>query len=235
MTSTQVIETLILEPENTPLQQTKYKKSVKPASDNMFKPGKNNKKLGNKITIGMWKGMSLYSLTLEERSTCPSHCEQWDSCYGNNMPFAYRYDHTDPLFYTKLADQLASLSMKHESGFVIRLHVLGDFFDKKYVHFWRTQLFNLKNLHIYGYTHCRSDSDLGAAIYTLNNVYKERCRVRFSDDPKTYFSTSVVEKSKQNSGRHEIVCPEQLSAVSSCSDCGICWESTQKHVVFLTH
>ena len=110
----------------------------------MLKPGKNNKKLGWKISKGQWKDMHLYSLTLEERSTCPSHCEQWENCYGNNMPFAYRYDHTDPLFYTKLADQLAALSMKHESGFVIRLHVLGDFFDKKYVHFWRTQLFSLK-------------------------------------------------------------------------------------------
>lgn len=68
----------------------------------MLKRGKQNKKLGDKITIKMWKGMTMYSLTLEERATCPTDCEQWDNCYGDNMPFAHRFDHTDPDFIATL-------------------------------------------------------------------------------------------------------------------------------------
>ena len=112
--------------------QTRYLKGVKPASLNMLKRGKQNKKLGDKISVKMWKGMTMYSLSLEERATCPTDCQQWDNCYGDNMPFAHRFDHTDPNFISNLEQQLSSLNDKHTEGFVVRLHVLGDFFDGKW-------------------------------------------------------------------------------------------------------
>lgn len=203
----------------------------------MLKSGKNNKKLGGRITKGSWKGMPLYSLTLEERNTCPDYCEQWDNCYGNNMPFAIRYDHTHPDFLPLLRKQLETLSMKHEAGFVVRLHVLGDFFDKEYIAWWRNMLQLIPNLHIYGYTHHRCFTAMGYAIVNMNRKYKERCRVRFSDDTATLFSTSCVEGRPDNwhFGRTKLACPEQTGHVPSCAACTICWESQDKSVVFFAH
>jgi len=203
----------------------------------MLKSGRNNKKLGARITKGSWKGMPLYSLSLEERNSCPDYCEQWDNCYGNNMPFAIRYDHTHPEFLPLLRKQLETLSMQHEAGFVIRLHVLGDFYCKEYVAWWRCMLNHISNLHIYGYTHHRNFSDVGYAIVKMNNKYKERCRVRFSDDTATLFSTSCVKGRPEDwhFGRTKLVCPEQIGRVPSCAACTICWESQDKSVVFFEH
>ena len=141
--------------------RTKYPKGVKPPSPNMLKPGTNNAKLGGYVTAKKWQGMAMYSLTLEERKTCPSTCEQWNNCYGNNMPFAHRFDHTSPMFYSDLTDQLRKLSLKHKGeGFVVRLHVLGDFFDEQYVKYWELSLNQLPELHAFGYTHHDRDQGL---------------------------------------------------------------------------
>ena len=86
---------------------TRYRKGVKAPSLSMLKRGEQNKKLGDKITKGAWKGMTMYSLTLEERATCPSDCQQWDNCYGDNMPFAHRFDHTQADFINNLEQQLS--------------------------------------------------------------------------------------------------------------------------------
>ena len=53
--------------------------------------GVNQRKIGRKVTKGRWTGMRIFTLTLEERATCPRACQQWDSCYGNNMPYARRH------------------------------------------------------------------------------------------------------------------------------------------------
>ena len=221
----------------SPLQRTRYVKSVKPPAPNMLKPGKNNKKLGNKITKGKWKGHPMYALTLEERNSCPTHCEQWDNCYGNNMPFALRYDHTHPDFYPMLEQQIASLTMKHASGFVIRLHVLGDFYSAEYVNWWRSMLKKYRALKIYGYTHHRSFTAIGYSIVKLNRIYEERCRVRFSDDTATYFSTRVFKGSPDEWHHCRTVtpCPEQLNQVKSCAECTLCWESKDKTIAFYEH
>ena len=48
-----------------------------------------NVKLGKKVTKGKWKGFPIFTLTLEERATCPKSCQHWATCYGNNMLYAY--------------------------------------------------------------------------------------------------------------------------------------------------
>lgn len=45
--------------------------------------GANNPKTGKRITKGLWAGMPIYTLTLEERASCPSYCHMWRDCYGN--------------------------------------------------------------------------------------------------------------------------------------------------------
>ena len=86
--------------------RTIYTKSVK-FPDKLLKQGKNNGKLGDKVTKGIFPhGLKMLSLTLEERKTCVRSCEHWGDCYGNNMPFAHRIDHRNPEFYGKLASEI---------------------------------------------------------------------------------------------------------------------------------
>lgn len=199
----------------------------------MLKSGKSNKKLGALVRKGMWKGLPIFSLTLEERASCPSHCEQWSNCYGNNMPFAHRYDHTHPLFEQTLASNLCSLANKYNQGFVVRLHVLGDFYSEDYVKFWLTMMVNIPDLHVFGYTHHRHNSPIGARVANLNETFPTRWRVRFSDDQAVEFRSEVV-ASAQQVGSNGILCPEQQGKAISCGDCAYCWHSS-KPVYFLEH
>lgn len=214
--------------------QTRYLKGVKPPSLNMLKRGKQNKKLGDKVSVKMWKGMTMYSLSLEERATCPSDCLQWDNCYGDNMPFAHRFDHNDHNFIGYLEMQLAELNDKHPDGFVVRLHVLGDFYDGRYIVQWQLWLHQFENLRVFGYTHHTADSQLGNMINNVNRIHTDRFRVRFSDDDSTSFNASVVQTTAEALARPGIVCPEQSKFTDSCATCGYCWSSDQP-VIFYEH
>jgi hypothetical protein len=44
-----------------------------------------NRKIGRRMKKGRWAGMEILSLTLEEHATCPATCQQWKSCYGDNL------------------------------------------------------------------------------------------------------------------------------------------------------
>jgi len=214
--------------------QTRYLKGVKPPSLNMLKRGKQNAKLGNKVTVKMWKGMTMYSLSLEERATCPSDCQQWDNCYGDNMPFAHRFDHNDHNFIGYLEMQLQELNDKHPDGFVVRLHVLGDFYDGKYIVQWQLWLHQFENLRVFGYTHHTADSQLGNMINNVNRIHPDRFRVRFSDDDSTPFNASVVQTTAEALARPGIVCPEHSKFTDSCATCGYCWTS-ENPVIFYEH
>ena len=215
--------------------RTKYIKSVKaPDATQCLKPGQNNKKIGGPVvTKGHWRGYPVFTLTLEERATCPPHCEQWDDCYGNNMPFGHRVDHTHPLFYKTMENELDSLDYTYPYGYVIRPHILGDFFDESYVRWWGMQVRNRTALHGWGFTHHRRTSELGLLIDELINC--ERVNVRFSDDPEIPNSTKVEDNWEYQPTNNEIVCPEQLGKTKSCADCSLCWEARNKRIVFLRH
>lgn len=209
---------------------TKYRKSVKPPTPTMLKPGKNNAKLGGVIKKRKWKGLPIYSLTLEERASCPTHCEQWNNCFGNNMPFAHRYDHTHPDFLPLLEAHIQTLLDKHPQGLVVRLHVLGDFYSPEYVDFWRQQLSIHPNLNAFGYTHHRATHPIGKQINLLNESLPDQWRIRFSDDMSQQFRSEV----SNNDLSDEVICPEQLDKTASCATCGFCWTS-EKPVVFIEH
>lgn len=213
---------------------TRYRKGVKRPSLNMLKRGKQNKKLGDKVSVKMWKGMTMYSLTLEERATCPPKCEQWDNCYGNNMPFAHRFDHREPEFLELLEAQLEELNDKHPEGFVVRLHVLGDFYSSYYIVQWQLWLHQFRNLHVFGYTHHKADEILGGIINNVNRLHPTRFRIRFSDDWDTEFSAHVVQSRDLEHVEHGVICPEQLGKTDSCTTCGYCWSSDDP-VVFIEH
>ncbi len=216
--------------------RTKYPKGVKPPSINMLKPGTNNAKLGGYITAKKWQGMAMYSLTLQERATCPVTCDQWNNCYGNNMPFAHRFDHTHPDFYSQLEAQLSKLNKKHAGeGFVIRLHVLGDFFDSRYVKYWLASLVQFRELHIFGYTHQPRSWLIGQEIEYLNSAFPNRCAIRFSDDNSTPMSAHVVHKNYVPIKHQEVICPEQQGKTKSCATCGLCWSAPTLKIMFVEH
>lgn len=215
--------------------RTRYPKSIKaPTASRHFKPGTNNKKIGGPVvTKGRWRGYPVFVSTLEERATCPTGCEQWDECYGNNMPFAHRIDHKHPLFYEVMENELATFDYTYPYGYVIRPHILGDFFDESYVRWWGMQVRNRTALHGWGFTHHRRTSELGLLVEELINC--DRFNIRFSDDPKIENSTRVEDSWDYKATDEEIICPEQQGKTSSCANCSLCWEQRDKRIVFLRH
>jgi len=213
------------------LTTTKYRKGIKsPKNANVLKPGSNNKKLGRKVKSGTWANKYMYSLTLTERATCPPSCHHWIDCYGNNMPFAYRYS-TEGLM-PQLEREVLALLKKHKNGVVIRLHVLGDFYSVQYVEFWHRLLQQNLKLSIFGYTARSFDDNIGKAIYYMNAAYPDQCVIRHSGnyDYDEWWSYAADESYEGEC----FTCPEQTNKVKSCADCGLCW-TTSKTVKFLSH
>ena len=216
--------------------RTIYLKNVHEPNDVMIKSAKYNKKLGaasHIVTVKKWKSARMHTLTLEERKSCTPNCAVYDVCFGNNMPFAHRFDHTHPDFYSKLEKSIENVA-SNGKPIVIRTHVLGDFFDTKYVDFWQLILDQYPNINLFGYTHHpHDDNGIGTAIAKLNALFPERFAVRHSGDMNTGFRTRVI-----NDGDPvlpgEVVCPEQTKKTASCTTCGICW-SSPKPVVFIEH
>jgi len=193
-----------------------------------------NAKLGKKIVKGKWIDHKMYTVTLEERKTCTDECEHLLDCFGNNMPFAHRFKANTALTQ-KMDIELNTLDRKHPMGYVVRLHILGDFFSVKYVQWWGKQLENRPNLKIYGYTRNHITSKYGKIkaiakeIQKIRIKYPDRFKVRFSNLPSDNLSANSEHVSKQG-----FTCPQQTGKTANCGTCGACWTST-KPVIFLDH
>lgn len=228
------------------LAQTKYRSLVKPVTDTitLLRPASNNTKLGNGKTIiskGKLRGLPLYSLTLEERATCPSDCFHWKSCYGSpvgkagGMYMADRFKHGRPLTI-KLSQELEALNKKHKKGFLIRLHVLGDFYSVGYVKYWASKLKRYPRLHVFGYS-ARLKGKIHEELQRTRRLYQDRWMVRYSTNESyrkesPYKMYAVREEFKGTN----IVCPSQEGKVDACLDCALCWSpGFKKSIKFLTH
>jgi hypothetical protein len=115
--------------------RTMFPSRVTEEHDRLLKSGQNQRKLGSHVSKGRWAGMPIFTLTLEERATCPRSCQHWNDCYGNHMHWPKRHAH-GPELEGKLALELAVLAAKYPAGFVVRLHILGDFYSSEYVRRW---------------------------------------------------------------------------------------------------
>lgn len=201
---------------------------------NVLKSGFNSSKIGRVVTKGRWKGFPIYTLTLEERATCPTSCRHWRSCFGNQMQHAHRLEHGDAL-EMRLVEEVIALGQKHRSGFAIRLHVLGDFYSVDYVRLWERLLDIVPQLHAFGFT-ARWDAKrdpIAAALVRLVLANWDRFAIRFSDAPIDECSTVSVETPLQ-APPDAIVCPQQLGKTEACSTCGLCWQS-KRPIAFITH
>ena len=200
----------------------------------------NNSKLGKVVGKGAFVKKPLYSLSLVEREMgCPKSCHHWDSCYGNNMPFAHRFRTDKTIVFTEiLRDELFNLHKKHKFGIHIRLHVLGDFFSRDYIKFWNIILMLYPKISIYGYTAHSPKSMLGKQIKNvINKIGFNRFAIRFSNADVELSANSTEYKPRllENVSLNPIVCPEQLDKVANCVSCGLCWNSNAKQILFKTH
>lgn len=212
-----------------------YRKGVKRLDQvtNVLVSGHCNVKIGRDVRKGWLKGYWIYTLTLEERATCPRSCTHWQSCYGNNMPWAKRVEHNPALLecIDKELEQL--LAVRGRRGILVRLHALGDFYSQDYVWFWRDMLWKYENLAIFGYTAWEPESDIGFAIGTVKRLFERRFAIRWSNQlGEEEWSTRTVVDPVAPFGT--FLCPEQTGKVDGCGKCGACW-STPKNVAFIQH
>lgn len=223
---------------------TRFKSRVLPvaAMSRLLVSGHSNVKIGRDVRKGRLKGYWIFTLSLEERKTCPPSCNHWRTCYGNAMPFAKRIDHTDPTFLPALAAEIARLvRVRGRKGVLIRLHALGDFYSTDYVDFWRQQLDLHPTLSVFGYTARRPDLDgIAAAIDRLKAHYGLRFAIRWSNGRNHWTGKPLKDdctvsiKTAEDCPPGAFVCPEQTGATRCCATCGLCWTTT-RNVAFVEH
>lgn len=202
--------------------RTLFPSRVSDPDERLLKSGLHSRKIGDRVVKGRWKGLPIYTLTLEERKTCPRSCHHWENCYGNRMHFPKRYRHGAGL-EERLYVELSQLARTHRDGFVVRLHILGDFYSVNYVEQWRRWLTQFPQLRVFGYT-ARFDK-IGLALARLHGQFPDRWWVRFSHhDKDTWLST----------GESGITCPVQTGKTDCCGTCALCW-TVKKPIHFLLH
>lgn len=229
--------------------------TVKSVSDGMAKSEKaiklsTNVKLGKKVLRGRLAGAKIYTLTLEERATCPTTCDHWKNCFGNSMYMAIRYS-VDAALLMEIESNLKEYSAKG-IAFLVRLHVLGDFESLKYVKFWERMLKKYPLLNIYGYTARKKSEPIGKALFNLRKTFGLRFMVRQSGDFRSKELTALSFDNPKAlpmvQAKKAFVCPTQITKkgeyklakkgektlTDNCGTCGLCW-TTKKPVVFLTH
>lgn len=217
--------------------RTIYPSTVRPARSSSrwaLKSGEHSRKIGGVILKGRWKGFPVFTLTLEERQTCPQSCHHWRSCMGNRMQWSDRVEAGADLEW-RLEREVALLDIDHHAGFVVRLHMLGDFYSVRYVELWRKLLARHPALHVYGYSarHDAGDPIAVALAKLVADAGWDRFAMRLSNAPQATRSTLSVEHPYQ-APHDAIVCPEQVGKTESCSTCGLCWQS-ERRIAFVQH
>jgi hypothetical protein len=200
----------------------------------IFISGFNSRKLGGVVQKGRWKGFPIYSLTLEERRTCPKSCSLLRECYGNSMQWSKRLRH-GPKLEAMIASELAELSRRHPDGFVIRAHVLGDFPSVRYVKKWKRWLQTFPSLRVFGYTAWPSHTPIGREVGRLASRLWDRFSVRYSNaGVPECGATTVFQRPSRMRTELGILCPVQADRADCCASCALCW-SSKTNIVFLAH
>lgn len=195
--------------------------------------GFNSHKIGDEIRKGRWKGFPVYTITLEERATCPTSCAHWRSCFGNQMHFARRLI-AGADYEAALTEEILDAGARHPGGFAVRVHVLGDFYSVAYVALWRWLLDTVPQLHVFGFSARIDRGDpIARSLVELVLDRWDRFAIRFSNAPIDECSTVSIEHPLQRPP-DAVICPQQLGKTANCSNCGFCWQS-RRRVAFLRH
>lgn len=188
--------------------------------------GRWQRKLGKVVTKGEWAGYPIFSLTLEERATCPRSCHHWLTCMGNTMQWSARM-RAGPALEYELGRALCDLQHRHPNGFVVRLHVLGDFYSVRYVNRWEFWLQCFPALHVFGYTARQPGTPIGDAVMALARRSWARFAIRLSSEEAGPGRTITLWADDEFAGldtdEHVILCPAQEGQTEGCGTCGLCW------------
>jgi hypothetical protein len=195
----------------------------------VLKDGHQSRKIGKIVQKGPRRGWPIFTLTLEERATCPRSCAAWAFCYGNNMHAAQRIAAGD-LLEDQIDRELAALQEAHPGGFLVRLHVLGDFYSVEYVDAWACFLALYPALHVFGFTAHPVDTPIGAALNRLVEADWNRFAVRFSGRPGPVRASRIAGDADSDA----IPCPAQTGATTCCATCALCW-ATDRSISFRRH
>jgi hypothetical protein len=146
------------------------------------------------------------------------------------MNWARRIKH-GPEFQERLWNELADKQASHPTGFLVRLHILGDFYSVEYAELWNEALEAYPALHIFGYTARAPQSDIGQSVCEMLGVWPTRFHVRFSgwNGPKN--GSIVVDSAEQT---EQVICPAQTGKTDCCATCALCWHS-DRTIAFLRH
>lgn len=198
----------------------------------VLKDGHQSRKIGKFVTKGARRGWPLFTLTLEERATCPRNCKAWAFCYGNSMQAAERLT-AGPALEEALWEELRQLQAEHPGGFMVRLHVLGDFYSLAYVEMWERALNAFPALHVFGFTAHPLDSVIGSELNHLIAWFGfERFAMRFSglDGPE------LGSQLQPDAHPAAIPCPAQADPAGErhCGSCALCWHS-RRSISFARH
>ena len=197
-------------------------------------PGDNSRKIGGRVTKGLWKDSRIFTLSLEERASCPRSCAHWRTCYLNHMPFTKRLRHGSALV-ARIEHELVELTVRHPEGVVIRAHISGDFWSAGYVRQWARWLRRFSNLRVFGYTAHPPQSRIGSEIRAVTDRYWSRFAVRFSNSTlATRAANTIHYQPVQPVVREGIVCPAQTAKTETCGTCALCWGS-ERNIAFIVH
>lgn len=219
---------------------TKFPSRVADPTDGaaVLKDGASNSKIGGDVLVGRLRGARIFTLTLEERATCPASCPLWRGCYGNSMQWTVRWRHGAAL-ETAIADEVALLIAAHGT-ILVRLHVLGDFYSTGYVGAWWRLLERWPGLNVFGFTAWGPETEIGGMIAIMRERFGLRAAIRHSGRCMPWGSFTVDFPTERKQIGDALVCPEQRDAMEGspagrhCGSCAACW-STDRPIVFVEH
>lgn len=214
--------------------RTIFPGSVSRPDGDVLKSGQHQRKIGHLVTKGPWAGMPIFTLTLEERATCPRDCHHWRSCYGNRMHWPQRW-RAGPDLEARLAIEVAALARRYPRGFVVRLHVLGDFYSVAYVRLWARLLDQHPPLRVFGYTARDPVGDpIGVHLDALSRERWGRFAIRFSMSWRAERSAVTLRERGRVPAQIGIMCPAQDRDAVCCASCALCW-GTARNIFFQIH
>jgi hypothetical protein len=130
--------------------------------------------------------------------------------------------------------EIQDLAETYPRGFLVRLHVLGDFYSAAYARLWHNLMDNFPQLHVFGFT-ARIDPDdpITQELVRIRKAHPDRWFMRFSDVDLDAMAAQVVGM-PEHADPGFIVCPQQTGQTDACATCALCWHST-RNIAFLRH
>jgi hypothetical protein len=222
--------------------RTMFPSRVVDASDapRLLVPGFNTSKIGARIIKGPWAGLPIYTLTLEERATCPTSCAVWRECFGNSSPFSRRH-RDDGTLVARLGAELYWLLRQHRGGIAVRLHILGDFYSVPYAQAWIGWTKAYPGLHVFGFTAWQPGTEIGQLVLGANRRFSGRWSIRSSVPPTaraaSMQATTIWRLPEADRVPEGLICPASSHKTDCCGTCGLCWSPAMKgtRIVFPGH